>query len=63
MKEGEYMDFLIQTENPNNILNFCRIYFIAIFTYYLAIKFINKTDQIKHKRIKVIIFMTAISNM
>lgn len=55
------MDFLIQTENPNNILNFCRIYFIAIFTYCLAIKFINKTDQIKHKRIKVIIFMTAIS--
>ena len=49
------MDFLLQIDNISYIILFLRIYFISIFTYYIALRIINKALKLKINIIVIIV--------
>lgn len=55
------MTFLIQTQNINNIIDIVKICCISIFTYYVALKIINKIENNEMKNITVFINIILIS--
>lgn len=58
------MEFLKQTENVNSILDFIKIFFISLFTYYVSLKIINKKNNNEYKKILIcLIYILFVSLM
>lgn len=55
------MNFLMQTEEINNFIEFGKIFFISLFSYYLSLKIIAYTEIIKHRKIITLIFVAMIA--
>ena len=55
------MSFLEQTKSVNNILDIIKIYFITYFTYIISLKITNKIENVKCKKIILMLYMCLVS--